>query len=122
MGNRGLKEYIKKLNIQLKDFVQLVCGELTKLQRKTIGPLVVIDVHARDVTHDMGEQDVSSTDDFEWMAQLHYCMVDQRRPGLRLRVSGQLGPPGHHPAHRPLLPHADGRAQAQLPRCARGTR
>ena len=59
-GNRGLKEYVKKLNMQLKDIVQLVRGELTKLQRKTIGPLVVIDVHALDVIQDMIEQNVST--------------------------------------------------------------
>ena len=83
-GNRGLKEYVKKLNMQLKDIVQLVRGELTKLQRKTIGPLVVIDVHARDVIQDMIEQNVSSTDDFEWMAQLRYYMEEDQTLSVKM--------------------------------------
>ena len=47
-----------------------VRGELTSLQRATLGALVVMDVHARDVVTKMAEDGVSDLSDFGWQAQL----------------------------------------------------
>jgi dynein heavy chain len=47
-----------------------VRGKLTSLERKTIGALIVIDVHARDVVKDLSDAGLSDETDFDWICQL----------------------------------------------------
>mgnify|MGYP006983104617 CR=1 FL=1 len=54
-------------------FVQLVRGELPMLARLTLGALVVIDVHARDVIQRLADGGVTDIGDFEWISQV--CAV-----------------------------------------------
>jgi hypothetical protein len=69
-GSKGLAKYGESCTHELNKIVELVRGTLTKLQRATCSALVVIDVHARDVSLQMAEQRVESVRDFKWESQL----------------------------------------------------
>jgi dynein heavy chain len=75
-GAKKLAEYGEKCNGQLTNIVNMVRGELSKLERATMASLVVIDVHARDVVQQMSADGVSDPKDFKWLAQLRYFWED----------------------------------------------
>jgi dynein heavy chain len=82
-GNAGMREYGKKCAGDLDEVVKLVRGDLPKLTRKTLAPLIVMDVHARDVIIKMAADGISQPTDFDWLAQLRYYPSEE---GIRVRM------------------------------------
>ncbi|XP_063710592.1 dynein axonemal heavy chain 3-like [Symsagittifera roscoffensis] len=69
---KGLEEYYEKCNQQINDIVRLVRSPLEPGTRISLGALIVIDVHARDVVGELVQAKLSSPLDFKWISQLRY--------------------------------------------------
>ncbi len=72
----GLQIYWTSLCDKLMETVNLVRGKLSKLQRKILGALGVMDVHNRDTIKELHDLNVSAKHEFDWRAKLRYYCTD----------------------------------------------
>ena len=52
----------------------MVRGKLPAMSRISLGALIVIDVHARDVVDELARNKVDRESDFQWISQLRYYL------------------------------------------------
>jgi dynein heavy chain len=71
---------------ELLDVVDTVRGDIPKLLRGTLGGLVVMDVHNRDITEWLSKTSINTVSEFDWQAQLRYYWDNNG-------VSSQTGKP-----------------------------
>ncbi len=76
-GNVGLRKYYDKMLEQLQELVEIVRSNPPYLITVTLGALMTIDVHARDVTLKMCDDGLDNPKDFAWVSQLRYYWEDR---------------------------------------------
>jgi dynein heavy chain len=69
---QGLEDFLEYSIKQIEKMVGVIRQDLTNIQRSVMANLIVIDVHARDVTKRLIRDAVSSLTDFAWICQLRY--------------------------------------------------
>ncbi len=68
----GLVALETQLNQEVTDVIGMVQGDLSALDRLTLGSLIVVDVHSRDVVASLIAEGARSASDFAWQSQLRY--------------------------------------------------
>ena len=81
-GVEATEKYSAKLTGYIQDIIKMVRGEIPKLVRKTVSPLVVLDVHARDVIDNLVKLGIDDPNDFDWLCQLRYYWTQGRQSAL----------------------------------------
>ncbi|GBF98747.1 dynein heavy chain axonemal [Raphidocelis subcapitata] len=72
----GVRAYLEKCTADLMGLTDLVRGRLSEGQRQTLGALITIDVHARDVVQELADAGLQRASDFEWVSRLRYYWRD----------------------------------------------
>lgn len=68
----AMKTFLEFSKEQISAMVEMVRGDLSKLDRRLMSGLIILDVHARDVVSEMIDQGCSSLNDYQWTKQLRY--------------------------------------------------
>ena len=71
-GPKGTKALHQRLTAHLNDIIQMVRTPQKKIVKRTIGPLCVLDVHARDTVVELERLGIDDPNDFDWLCQFRY--------------------------------------------------
>lgn len=63
-----MTNFMSLINQDLQDIVALVRSNLSELDRMTLGAMVVLDVHNRDVIDTLIKEDIKSINEFSWLS------------------------------------------------------
>ncbi|KAK2953633.1 putative Dynein axonemal heavy chain 6 [Blattamonas nauphoetae] len=89
--NLEMTKQMKKMGDVLDALTELVRFDLSPLERTSVGALIVIQVHARDIVEELQTSAISSLSDFEWQKRLRYywdplqdeCVIRQTKSSFR---------------------------------------
>ena len=91
--NANLPDFLKKLDGELAEVVDLVRTNIPSLLSITLSGLIVISVHNRDIVERLIKENIEKSTDFEWKAQMrYYYNNDDEEEGKKKRKKEEICP------------------------------
>ena len=72
-----MDEWLTSNILQLEELTELIRGDLSFIQRRTLVALVTQDVHYRDIIEQLRDESIESMFDFKWVMQLRYYWEEE---------------------------------------------
>ncbi|XP_068082967.1 dynein axonemal heavy chain 1-like [Anabrus simplex] len=88
----ALADFFQIMLDMLDGLRTLVKGQLKRVERQVLSALIVIEVHARDVTQKLLDEGVDTINDFDWISQLRYYSIEEQ---LKIRAVNAEFPYGY---------------------------
>ena len=85
-NQNALKEAFTHQNDLLLEVVDLLGGNVSKRHIMTLGVLIVLEVHAKDVIEDLLKADVKNINAFEWLAQMRFYVEKNKKGNPILNI------------------------------------
>ena len=86
INESSIKQYLDQLISEREEVVDMVKGDITPLQRMTLGALIVIDQHAIYVVEMLIQNGIDSKTDFDWISQLRYYMDRKDKDKIKVKM------------------------------------
>jgi dynein heavy chain len=79
-GTQSLKQVLEIEQSKLSELVSFTRNVDTSTERnvETLGALIVLGVHSKDVTAQLIDSKVETTEEFEWLSQLRYYVLQDQ--------------------------------------------
>ncbi len=79
-----MKQEASKQTKDLNDLIDLIRGDIDRLNRSKINTLIITDVHARDIVDTFVRDSILDAREFEWESQLRfYWLLEENDVRIR---------------------------------------
>lgn len=89
-NSEGLQTWYDLQQSQLKELTEHIVAGLEATKHKSIVALITQDVHARDITEELMNEEIIGTTDFIWTKQLRYYSENEDSRVLIRQVNAQI--------------------------------
>ena len=83
-SNQQKQNLIGKINDSIKELINLVRQKLSERQRLIIASLIILEVHSRDISSNLEQNNVTAITDFHWISTMRYYIEKDNKLKIKM--------------------------------------